>query len=380
MKLNYYRWPIEHPESASRGEVRVISIDPAGDRNPRGYVPHPELVEAVNVALTLGMPLLLTGEPGTGKTDLAASVAYQLGYEGPLKFVAKSNSVARDLFYNYDALGRLYAAEIARFAEGEPEKRRRAEDTLNFIEYAPLGRAILLAHPKELIAPFLPGSHAGDEAGPDVGGTGSRWGWRHEGAPRRSVVLIDEIDKAPRDFTNDLLDELETMQFRVPELRDAPTPPLQDRNLRPVVIITSNSERQLPEAFMRRCLYFHIPFPQRGRDTAKSSGSGAVVYSIENIIAERLGPRYGEPFTKAPLVQQALEFFYRLRELEPHLRKPPATAELLNWLTALKEDGADPDAALKKQPTYARRTIAALLKSHDDLERGRHALNDWLKG
>src|SRR6516162_2604365 len=146
MTLKYYRWPIEYPEQGSSSEVRVITIDPAGDRDPRGYVPHPELIEAVNVALALGMPLLVTGEPGTGKTELAASVAYQLGYHGPLKFVAKSNSVARDLFYNYDALGRLYAAEVARFVDATAKQRKWAENVLNFIEYAPLGKAILLAH------------------------------------------------------------------------------------------------------------------------------------------------------------------------------------------------------------------------------------------
>jgi MoxR-like ATPase len=378
MKLNYYRWPIEDPEVTSRSEVRLIAIDPVGDRDPRGYVPHPELIEAVNVALTLGMPLLVTGEPGTGKTDLAASVAFQLGYHGPLKFVAKSNSAARDLFYNYDALGRLYAAEIARFADASLEKRKWAEDSLNFIEYASLGQAILLAHPKDEIAPFL-GTHDENSADdPSQANPSGGWRLRHEGKPRRSVVLIDEIDKAPRDFTNDLLDELENMQFRVPELRDAPTPPLKDRNMRPVVIITSNSERQLPDAFMRRCLYFHIPFPERNRDRTNSDGSSAAVYSIENIIAERLGPRYGKPFTDAPLVSQALEFFYRIRGLEPRLRKPPATAELLNWLIALREDGAERDIELKKQPQYAIRTITTLLKGQEDRERGRLALRDWL--
>jgi MoxR-like ATPase len=363
MKLNYYRWPIEHREMTDGNEVRVISVDPFGANDPRGYVPHPELVEAVNVALALGMPLLLTGEPGTGKTTLAASVAFQLGYRDPVKFVAKSNSVSRDLFYTYDALGRLYAAEIARIADSSPEERKRADDPLNFIEYAALGQAILLAHRDDRIKRFIVTNDGHVRL-------------HHAGKPQRSVVLIDEIDKAPRDFTNDLLDELETMQFRVPELHDAVTPPLQDRNMRPIVIITSNSERQLPDAFLRRCLYFHIPFPDR--DHAQPDGD-APAYSIENIVAERLGPRYGSPFTRSQLVTQALEFFYRMRDMEPRLRKPPATAELLNWLVAMREDGANGGVALRDQPTYALRTIATLSKNLEDQQRCRLALDEWLR-
>jgi MoxR-like ATPase len=371
MELNYYRWPLDRAAAAPQTPVELPVIKPTGDPDARGYVPHPELVEAVNVALALGMPLLLTGEPGTGKTEFARTVTFQLHFNGPFKFVAKSNSVARDLFYNYDALGRLYAAEVARLPDIPEEKRRLAEEALNFIDYAPLGRAILLGHDKGEVLEFVPPRERA--GGPTVGGR-----LNHAGPPSRSVVLIDEIDKAPRDFTNDLLDELENMQFRVPEVRDPPTPALP-RQFWPVVIITSNSERQLPEAFMRRCLYFHIPFP------ASSSRSGAAAaaadpngYTIENIVAARLGPQHGQGFSDTALVKDALGFFYHLRELEPRLRKPPATAELLNWLVAMSEDGADAKQPLKAQPHHATRTIAALLKTQDDLQRGRDDLSRWL--
>jgi MoxR-like ATPase len=161
-------------------------------------------------------------------------------------------------------------------------------------------------------------------------------------------------------------------------LRDSPTPQMDDRRLRPVVIITSNSERQLPDAFMRRCLYFHIPFPEQ-ESKAVGDQASAHQYTIENIVAERLGPHYGEKFSKSALVSEALDFFYLLRLLEPRLRKRPATAELLNWLVAMAADGANPSISLRAQKEYATRSITALLKSLEDLQRGRSEFESWSK-
>ncbi len=360
MRVEYYKWPA--PAEAGAQALDIPTVDPTGDRNAATYVPHPELTDAVNIALVLGLPLLVTGEPGTGKSQLAYSIAHQLGFLGPFKFVAKSTSQARDLFYNYDALGRFYAAEVARFETTDANERQRAREPLNFIDYAALGRAILLAQSKAEVREFLPPSERADDASP-----GSRLG--HLNTPRRSVVLIDEIDKAPRDFTNDLLDEIESMRFRVAELREEPTPELTSRNLWPVIVITSNSERPLPDAFLRRCVYFHLPFPER----RKVGTSGTASYAMDEIVAQRLG----RDFSSAPMVSQALDLFYRLREMQPRLRKRPSTAELLNWLVAMRITGADHRAPLKAQSEFARTASSALLKNPEDLPRGLEEIKAW---
>jgi MoxR-like ATPase len=332
------------------------------------YIPHPDLVSAVNVALVLGRPLLVTGEPGCGKTKLADSIAWQLGLLGPFKFVAKSTSQARDAFYTYDALGRFHTSQSEKAADRPVENGRRADDVLAFVEYAALGRAILLAHGREAVAPFLSTIQAN---GSGQNGAVSAL-LQHPGPPARSVVIIDEIDKAPRDFPNDLLDEIESMRFRIPELRDAPTPELVDRSLRPVVIITSNQERQLPEAFLRRCLYFEIPFPPR----RPATDPGAEGYFVEDIVARRVGEA-GNEFVASQLARDAIDFFCLLRDLREPLGKKPATAELLDWLEAIRQSGANPQEGLKAQSSYGASSLYTLLKGRDDLDRGRRLYAEW---
>src|SRR5262249_10966729 len=177
---------------------------------------------AGKVALMLQEPLLLTGEPGTGKTQLAFSVAWQLGLDSPLIFETKSTSVSRDLFYNFDNLRRFQAAQVP----------SESLDPKAYISFKALGLAILYTLPAAELS--------------EIVSTGAS---HHE--PRRSVVLIDEVDKAPRDFPNDILNELEHLYFRVPEMGNRIV--RADPALRPIVVITSNSEKGLPDAFLRRC-------------------------------------------------------------------------------------------------------------------------------
>lgn len=287
---------------------------------PENYRASRDLATAVQVAILLGQPLLVTGPPGAGKTQLAHSVAWELGLgERALTFVTKSTSAARDLFYSYDTLGRFQANHI-------PEA---SKDPLTYLQYNALGRAILYANPVARYAHLMP---------PD---------FRHPGEPRQSVVLIDEIDKAPRDFPNDLLYEIESMSFRIPELQntqiDAPDA------LRPIVIITSNSEKNLPDAFLRRCVYHDIPPPS--------------VDELREIVTLRLGRFPAQ--TRG--LEDALALFLLLRAEDSGLKKKPATAELIAWLAALRHRGFDFQQRLEKNSTSVRETLGTLIKMQDDL-------------
>ena len=286
--------------------------------DPARYLPDADLVDAVNVALVLGQPLLLTGEPGTGKTQLAFRLAWELGYGEPLVFNTKSISTARDLFYTFDTLRRFHAAQTG----------QGSQENLDYLVYNALGVAILHSHDEVEVKPWLPA------------------GFVHRG-PRRCVVLIDEIDKAPRDFPNDLLHEVENMSFRVPELGNVEI--RADRDRRPVLVVTSNSEKNLPDAFLRRCVYYNIP--QAGK---------------ERLLAIIHGRLDSFKDGSSALLDSAIDLFLEIRQ--QNLRKPPSTAELLNWLQVLVERRAALDKPVLASPDALRGSLSTLAKVREDAE------------
>lgn len=263
--------------------------------HPAPYLPDESLHAALEVAYDLQLPLLVTGEPGTGKTQLAyyAASLYTPG-KAPLVFNVKTTSQARDLFYTYDGLRHFREA-------GRPGS---VSGTFEYISFEALGRAI-----------------AGSAA-------------------ERRVVLIDEIDKAPRDFPNDLLYEFDQMAFRVQEASlgeirawaaEHPELNVDDQGFirlapaaqRPILILTSNSEKNLPDAFLRRVAYYHIEFPDSER--------------LAEIVKSRMAA--GSPL-EAQMLTDAVAHFLQIRD-QRNLRKKPATAELLAWLHVLRKEHID---------------------------------------
>jgi MoxR-like ATPase len=324
MSYPFYPNPTAH---RSDGTAELSAFSRQRLRDAAGYLPDKGLVDAVNVALLLGQPLLLTGEAGTGKTELAYHLAHVLKLGEPLKFETKSTSTARDLLYTYDAVGHFRAGQTG-----------GSKDALGYLRWNALGEAIL--HSRETVE--------------------DKWlapGFKHAGA-KRKVVLVDEIDKAPRDFPNDLLNEVEHLYFRVPELDNDLIE--ADPANRPILVLTSNSEKHLPDAFLRRCIYYHIPFPEK---------------RLTEIVLKRVS---GYSDGQSPLLGEALKLFLHLRK--QLTEKKPATAELLGWLTALHQMGADETQPLRAQAELLKQSLSTLVKGEND-QATAHAIverEDWL--
>ena len=258
------------------------------------YVATEELQMAVNAAVTLQRPLLIKGEPGTGKTLLAEEVAKSLG-KRLISWHIKSTTKAQQGLYEYDAVSRLRDSQLG---------NEKVNDISNYIDKGKLWEAFEADHPV--------------------------------------VLLIDEIDKADIEFPNDLLLEIDRMEFYVYELRRS----IKARH-RPVVIITSNNEKELPDAFLRRCFFHYIKFPDR-----------ETMLSIIDVHF---------PGIQKILVSKALDIFYEVRDV-PGLKKKPSTSELLDWLKLLLAEDMPLDVLQNKDPTKAIPPLhGALLKNEQDV-------------
>jgi MoxR-like ATPase len=299
-----------------------------GRDRPEHYLPDSGLLDAFKVMLLLRRPLLVTGEPGTGKTQAANYLNWKLGL-GPqaLRFDAKTTSTARDLFYSYNAISRFHAAQT----------NTGSQKDIDYIQYNALGAAIIRAMPYEKLEDTLP---------PD---------FAHSGKPAQSVVLIDEVDKAPRDFPNDLLNELENLMFRVPELQNREF--RADPDFQPLVVVTSNSEKNLPAAFLRRCVFYNIPKPTAGQ--------------FALILQARL-----DIDVESPLVRDVLDFIMFARGSEAELSKIPATAELIDFVLVLRARGVQLTQRLKDIRPEVLAALAAVIKGENDSKED--LLQRWL--
>lgn len=328
---------------------------------PVTYIAGDGLQAAVDVARALGMPLLVTGEPGTGKTQLAYWVAQLIRAEEAkaagrepldekqdprvLRFNTKTTSVARDLFYRFDAVRHFRATH---------QKPDEPANIFDYLSFEALGKAILAA------------------------------------GQRQFVVLVDEIDKAPRDFPNDVLFEFEELAFRVEEATEADfegykakfgqKPEFRELNVavqdpdhkqgvislkedapRPVLILTSNSEKNLPDAFLRRCVFYHIPFPDKDDLIKIVEKNARISGDYKNLIA------------------QAAKDFEAIRQIG--MRKQPSTAELIHWVEILVNKKIDLEKAAKDPKAYAtlKNTLPVLAKNKDDLEKLNASLESKLR-
>jgi MoxR-like ATPase len=253
------------------------------------YVASEELLSAVNVAIALKKPLLIKGEPGTGKTMLAEAVAKSLGKK-LIIWNIKSTTKAQDGLYMYDTIQRLYDGQFG--VEG-------VDDIAKYIKLGKLGEAF--------------------------------------SSEEQVVLLIDEIDKADLEFPNDLLWELDQMEFYIHETKET-----VKAKQRPIVIITSNAEKELPDAFLRRCIFHYIAFPDR------------------DLMEEIVKVHY--PQVEENLLKNAMDVFYSIREFRD-IRKKPSTSELIDWVNALQIGGIPADRIKEALPF-----VGVIVKKDEDLE------------
>lgn len=271
-----------------------MSQTSAGFQSTESYIVSTELALAVNAAVTLEKPLLIKGEPGTGKTKLAEELAASLNTD-LLRWHIKSTTKAQQGLYEYDAVSRLRDSQLG---------SERVHDIANYIKPGKL--------------------------------------WQAFSAEKRPVLLIDEIDKADIEFPNDLLHELDQMEFHVYETGEQ----ISARH-RPIVIITSNNEKELPDAFLRRCFFHYIRFP----DTE----------TLQQIVAVHF------PNIQQRLLSTALDVFFDLRNV-PHLKKKPSTSELLDWLKLLLAEDIGAEQLQANQGQGLMPMFGALLKNEQDVE------------
>ena len=258
------------------------------------YISTKDLTIAVNAAITLERPLLVKGEPGTGKTELAKQVASSLGLE-IFEWSIKSTTRAQQGLYEYDAVSRLRDSQIG------------DQNVSDISKYIKKGKI-----------------------------------WNSFESKNKSVLLIDEIDKADVEFPNDLLQELDKMEFYVYETGEL----VQSKN-RPIVIITSNNEKELPDAFLRRCFFHYIKFPEA--DT------------MEEIVNVHF------PEIKKDLIKEAFKIFYDIRDV-PGIKKKPSTSELIDWLKLLMTDDIDAKTLKESDPKKLIPPLhGALLKNEQDV-------------
>ena len=262
-------------------------------QSTKDYVAPPDLTLAVNAAVALERPLLVKGEPGTGKTELAKQVATSLGLR-MVEWNIKSTTKAQQGLYEYDAVSRLRDSQLG---------DARVNDVKNYIRKGKL--------------------------------------WDAFEADEKVVLLIDEIDKADIEFPNDLLQELDKMEFHVYETGET----IRARQ-RPVVIITSNNEKELPDAFLRRCFFHYIKFPEAD-----------VMRDIVEVHC---------PGIKPALLSAALSEFYDIRET-PGLKKKPSTSEVLDWLKLLLAEDLNPEDLKREGANLLPKLHGALLKNEQDV-------------